>query len=383
MWQSLPLEECIERVKYDAKIPRSQFLKTGTYPIVSQEAEFINGFWNNSEDIFRTDGPAVVFGDHTQVLKYVDFDFVIGADGVKILRPSSFLNAKYLYYFLRSVHLKRLGYARHYRLLAKISVSYPSLPEQKRIVAILDEVFEGVDMAVANAEKSLASARELFESYLNSVFDQQSKHSAVAIGEVAEVFDGPHATPKTVDNGPVFLGIGALKDGQINLGETRHVTPGDFLLWTRRVRPATGDVVFSYETRLGQAAIIPEGLECCLGRRMGLVRTDRRRLDPQYFVYQYISSPFRRFLAGQVVRGATVDRIALKEFPSFPIYLPNLAEQEKVVERIKSLRSETQRLEAIFGQKLRALVDLRQTILRKAFAGELTALPEDALQEAG
>lgn len=148
------------------------------------------------------------------------------------------------------------------------------------------------------------------------------------------------------------------------------------------MKPASGDVVFSYETRLGQAAIIPEGLDCCLGRRMGLVRTNRKRLDPRYFVYQYISPPFRQFLASRVVRGATVDRIALREFPSFPIGLPEMAEQEKTVDRVDAFRSESKRLEAIFTRKLKALAELKQAILQKAFAGELTAHPDKALQEA-
>jgi type I restriction enzyme S subunit len=191
------------------------------------------------------------------------------------------------------------------------------------------------------------------------------------IGEVAEVFDGPHATPKTVDAGPVFLGISALRDGKINLGETRHVTPEDFQHWTRRVKPQTDDVVFSYETRLGQAAIIPSGLECCLGRRMGLVRVNRKRLDPQFFVYQYISPPFREFLDSKTVRGATVDRIALKEFPSFPINLPRLDEQELIADQLESLRAETQRLESLYQQKLAALEALKKSLLHQAFTGLL------------
>lgn len=149
----------------------------------------------------------------------------------------------------------------------------------------------------------------------------------VAIGTVAEIFDGPHATPKTVDFGPIFLGIGALKDGRINLGETRHVTPEDFRTWTRRVKPRSGDVVFSYETRLGEAAMIPDGFECCLGRRMGLVRADRSRLDPRFFLYTYLSPNFQDFIRSRTIRGATVDRIALKEFPSFPVPLPSMNEQ--------------------------------------------------------
>lgn len=151
------------------------------------------------------------------------------------------------------------------------------------------------------------------------------------ICEVSEVFDGPHATPKTVDSGPVFLGISALQDGVINLGETRHVTDEDFKRWTRRVRPQPGDVVFSYETRLGQAAIIPKDLKCCLGRRMGLVRFKIGAVVPRFFLYQYLSPPFREFLDSKTIRGATVDRISIKDFPSFPVAVPPLPEQRRIV----------------------------------------------------
>src|SRR3989338_1219081 len=110
-------EDCLEKVKYTKKIQRKDFLEEGRFPIVSQEQEYINGFWNESKDLFKIIKPVVIFGDHTQVLKYVDFDFVLGADGVKILQPTNDLNSRFFYYFLMNVNLHSLGYARHYRLL--------------------------------------------------------------------------------------------------------------------------------------------------------------------------------------------------------------------------------------------------------------------------
>lgn len=256
--------------------------------------------------------------------------------------------------------------------LQSVRLSVPPLPEQHRIVALLDAAFDGIATAKANAEKNLKNARALFESHLQSVFTERGEGWVdTTIGEVADVFDGPHATPKTVDVGPVFLGISALQDGRINLGATRHVTPEDFRHWTRRVKPQVDDVVFSYETRLGQAAIIPPGLECCLGRRMGLVRPNPEKLDPWFFVYQYISPPFRSFLESKTVRGATVDRIALKEFPSFPIYLPKLDEQKRMAAQFETLRAETQRLESLYQRKLAALDELKQSLLDQAFSGKL------------
>ena len=298
--------------------------------------------------------------------------------GCKGLVPCNQLQHKFLYYYLSSIVdlLNSLGTGATFKELSggklkEVTIPVPQLLEQQRIVGILDEAFEGIATAKANAEKNLQNARALFESHLQSVFTQRGAYPVVAIGDVGEVFDGPHATPKTIDAGPIFLGISALQDGQVNLGETRHVTPEDYRQWTRRVKPQSGDVVFSYETRLGQAAIIPEGLECCLGRRMGLVRVNRKRLDPRYFVYQYISPPYREFLSSRTVRGATVDRIAIKEFPSFPIYLPNIAEQERLADCFDDLRAETQRLESLYQRKLAALEELKKTLLYQAFSGQL------------
>ena len=163
------------------------------------------------------------------------------------------------------------------------------------------------------------------------------KWETTTIGALGQVFDGPHATPKTISEGPIFLGIGALQDGRINLGETRHVTPHDFEKWTRRVRPQAGDFVFSYETRLGEAAIIPEGMECCLGRRMGLVRVDQNKILPRFFLYKYISPEFQEFLRSRTVHGATVDRILLTEFPEFPFPCPPLDDQQAIVSLLGAL----------------------------------------------
>jgi type I restriction enzyme S subunit len=167
------------------------------------------------------------------------------------------------------------------------------------------------------------------------------------------------------------LGISALEDGEVDLAETRHVTVQDFRQWTRRVKPQANDIVFSYETRLGQAAIIPEGLSCCLGRRMGLVRVDPNLVDPRFLVYQYISPPFRAFLDSRTVRGATVDRIPLREVPSFRIFLPSLSEQKRISTMLGVVRENTRRLEALFRSKLDALDALKQCLLHQAFTGNL------------
>lgn len=314
----------------------------------------------------------VIFGDHTQVLKLIDFDFVVGADGVKILKPRNFLDAKFLRCFLEANPFPSLGYARHYRHISKLEVPLPPLEEQKRIVAVLDQAFAALDRACALAEANLADAEELFPSVIAEIFSASESWRTCPISDVGAVFDGPHATPKTVDDGPLFLGISSLLDGRIALEKTRHVTEEDFIKWTRRVTPRAGDVVFSYETRLGQVGLIPEGMRCCLGRRMGLVRLNTSIVLPEYFVAYYLSPYFQNFLRDKTVLGATVDRISIKEFPSFPILIPSREKQAEIVSLIENVRKMHDAAVAMVSEKVRDLADLRQSLLQKAFAGELT-----------
>lgn len=144
----------------------------------------------------------------------------------------------------------------------------------------------------------------------------------VPIGEIAEVFDGPHATPAKTESGPIFLGISNLDRGRLNLAQTEHLSEDDWKRWTRRVSPSPGDVVFSYETRIGEAALIPEDLKCCLGRRMGLLRARPGKVDPRFLLYAYLGQQFQEVLRSRTVHGSTVDRIPLIEMSAFPILVP-------------------------------------------------------------
>jgi len=159
----------------------------------------------------------------------------------------------------------------------------------------------------------------------------------VKLRDVCEVFDGPHATPKKTFAGPLFLGISSLSRGRLELSQSEHLSEHDFARWTRRVQPRAGDVVFSYETRLGEAAIIPDGLRCCLGRRMGLLRPEPSKVMPRFLLYSYLSPAFQEVLRKHTVQGSTVERILLSELPNFSIQIPLLAEQENIAQFLGAL----------------------------------------------
>jgi type I restriction enzyme S subunit len=307
-------------------------------------------------------------------INFTETKLCIGRGLAAIRSKKPYIDAEYLYLFLTYLQPDLSG--REGAVFASINKSelenillpLPPLAEQQRIVARLDAAFAAIAEATAAAEANLRNARALFDSYLDQVFSQRGPGWVERrLGDVGEVFDGPHATPKTVESGPVFLGISALKDGEIDLSETRHVSEEDFVLWTRRVIPKAGDFVFSYETRLGQAAIIPSGLRCCLGRRMGLIRFDESLIDVSFFTYLYISPKGKEYLATKVVSGATVDRFSIRDFPDFCFTIPDLTTQRVITQKINALQSNTTSLLSSYVQKITVLAELKQSLLAEVF----------------
>lgn len=158
------------------------------------------------------------------------------------------------------------------------------------------------------------------------------------VGEVADVFDGPHATPTKTEDGPYFLSISSLSGGKFDLTQSAHLSEAEFGKWTRRVTPRKGDVLFSYETRLGEAAMMPPNVRACLGRRMGLLRPKLDRVIPEYLLYAYLAPAFQEEIRSRTIPGSTVPRIALKELPDFPIRIPkSLGEQRQVAHILGTL----------------------------------------------
>jgi type I restriction enzyme M protein len=149
----IDFEDALDKVTYSTKIKSSDYKEEGTFPVIDQSDNYIAGYWNNSEDVFRLTKPVTIFGDHTRCFKYVDFDFVLGADGVKILQPSDEFNPKFFYYLIRNIEIKNLGYSRHYKELKEKQIPLPPLSVQEEIIAEIEgyqKIIDGAKAVVAN-----------------------------------------------------------------------------------------------------------------------------------------------------------------------------------------------------------------------------------------
>ena len=246
--------------------------------------------------------------------------------------------------------------------IPRIRISVPPIHKQRAIVSMLT----ALDGKIVVNEQIRSAAWDLAKALFDRSCRDGSALQEFSIADVAYVFDGPHATPTKTSDGPWFLSISSLRNGFLDLAESAHLSESDFVQWTRRVTPQAGDILFSYETRLGQAAIMPNGLRGCLGRRMAIMRP-KRGIESILLLLTYLSCNFQERIRAGAVHGATVDRIPLSEFASWKITLPIAETRHQVSSTLKALYDR-----AIWSMNESHLLrELRDTLLPKLISGEL------------
>jgi type I restriction enzyme S subunit len=307
---------------------------------------------------------------------------------LKALIPGTQIESRYLNYFLKSAEsylLSRVtrGATVHKLdsdVLKTLPIPVPTKEEQKRIVAILDEAFSGIAMAVANTEKNLASARELFESYLNTVFGKRDegwikyKLEDIVV-EGCSLSYGIVQPGIELDEGLSVVRPTDLSEKIIRLNNLKRIDPARAKAYTRTTLHG-GDLLLCVRGSTGVVSIASNELKGANVTR-GIVPI---RLDPslvgQEFGYYLFSAPSVQEQIAEKTYGAALMQINIRDVRKICVYVPSRQKQNELLGVLDGLSAETSRLEFIYQQKLTYLAELKQSLLQKAFSGELAAVQE-------
>ncbi len=209
-WTFLNFEDCIEKCKKTKQLKTSDYLPEGKYPIVSQESDLISGYTNMADYVNDFGKPIVVFGDHSRVVKYIDFAFAVGADGVKILIPTNDFHPKFFYYYLHWHGVENLGYSRHYKLLKEINVPIPTLSEQQHIVEELDLLSSIIEKKKAQLNELDNLAQSLFYEMFGDPITNEKGWEVRKLNDIYKLKSGDGLSAKNFVEGiyPVYGGNG-------------------------------------------------------------------------------------------------------------------------------------------------------------------------------
>lgn len=316
---------------------------------MSQEDTLVSGYWDNAKDVFRISHPIIIFGDHTRILKYIDFDFVVGADGVKILSPHSAIHPKFLFYYLRWYNIPSLGYSRHYKLLKDIEVPLPSIVEQHRIVAELDLLSGIIDKQKAQLRELDHLAQSIFYDMFGDPVKNEKNWKTEALKSVAPQKEYCGTVPTKC--GKVWLlnlDMVAQQTGEIikktyvdssEIGNSTIIFDSTNVLYSK-LRPYLNKVALPDDIGFGTSELVP-------------LKPKQDILNRVFLTYLLRSKPFVDYISIKVA-GAKMPRVSMDILRDFPIILPMLEAQESFAKKIVAieLQKSTIQQSIVESQKL-------------------------------
>jgi len=345
----------------------------GDYPIFGASGLIKNvSFYHRDKPYLSIVKDGSGFG---RITKMDAFTSVIGT--LQYILPKEDIDLDYLNYSLMSVDFKKyVSGAAIPHIYFKDYKNEPflwmPLPEQQRIVAILDEAFAAIAKAKANAQQNLQNAKELFESYLQGVFENKGEGwEHIRLGDLCQINDGTHFSPKNTSDGEyMYITAKNIKPYFIDLTKISYISEKDHKDIYSRCSPKKGDVLYIKDgATAGIAALNTLDEEFSLLSSVALLKCSKKILNT--FLVHYMNSTIgkKNFLG--YLDGAAITRLTLIKIKNVGFPLPPLKTQQNIVQKFDAMNAETKKLESIYQQKINDLEELKKSFLQKAFSGEL------------
>lgn len=369
-WQAKFFPEVFKDATSKAgKVNQDLFQDAGRFAIVDQGKRFIAGRSDNGEKVWKGELPVIIFGDHTRVLKLVDFPFILGADGTKVLTPKSDLDPHFAYYLLKSIDIPSSGYSRHFKYLKEQIVTFPRmLVEQQRIADIL---------ARADRLRQLRRyALQLSDSYLQAVFLRMFGDPVInpmgwkreELGKhLSFLTSGSRGWAKYYNSeGERFIRSLDVQMNHISNLNAVYVTAPD-TAEAKRTQVFEGDVLLTVTgSRIGRVAPVTQvnGNRAFVSQHVAILRP-KTSIDPRFLsMYLSLESGGQRQIQ-QLQYGQTKPGLGFDDIRSFKILLPPIDTQNKflkVMDRYERLRAQQR-------EAARQANHLFGTLLHRVFRG--------------
>jgi type I restriction enzyme S subunit len=356
------------------QIETKDYLESATYPVVDQGQKFIVAYSDNEDKLYRIEEPVIIFGDHTRIIKYIDFDFIIGADGTKILLPfDDTIDAKYAYYQLLFTKIESLGYSRHFKVLKEKIFYKPSLTKQKEIAQTLDKASELIALRKATIEKLDELSQSIFIDMFGDSIENPMKWNSVKFGKMISVLTDYHANgsykvlKKHVElldqkNYALMVRTTDLEKNNFEDG-VKYITKEayDFL---NKTKVFGNELIMNKIGSAGNIYLMPKlNVPVSLGMNQFLIRLNES--CNSIFVFKLLKSEYGKKNIEKQVRGAVTKSITKDAVRDIDLLLPPLNLQNQFAQTIEKIESQ----KSLYEAELTKLQEGFDALMAQSFEG--------------
>lgn len=362
------------------KIKQKDYLVKGKLAVVDQGQELIGGYTNDVEKSYSGALPIVIFGDHTRCIKFVDFPFAQGADGVKVLRPKPFYLPKAFYYALQSVNIPNLGYRRHFPLFNKFSIPLPPFAEQQRIVDRIESLFAKLDEAKEKAQTVVDSFETRKATILHKAFTGELTKKWRKSANTRWVYKKIKDCCKLGSGGTPSRKVPDFYKGDIPWIKTGEIEWNDIYDTEEKITQSAIDNSSARCYKPGVALVAMYGMGVTRGKA-SILRVQAATnqavcvLEPQsallynrYLLYYFMRNYWD--IREKAVGGNQLN-LSLTIIKELNIEIPPIDEQMKIVQILDNLFAKEQQTKEAAEAVLDQINLMKKSILARAFRGEL------------
>lgn len=368
-WNVFPFTEAVkDATAGNPKLQKQDYLEMGKYPVVDQGQNLFGGYTDDAGMLASVSTPAIVFGDHTRLFKYISEPFCLGADGAKVLEPKVDLNKKFLYHYLRSLRIESAGYSRHFKFLKENIVPVPPVDEQKRIATILDKA----DAIRRKRQQAIRLADEFLRALFLDMFGDSVTNSkgweVRSLRDIARIQIGPFGTQlhkeDYVQGGIPLINPTHIVEGRIcpknnlSIAAEKHASLPEYHL-------EKGDIIMGRRGQMGRCAVVgekEEGWFCGTGSLF--IRPTNTGVFSEYLSKLLSSQAVKSHLESES-QGATMPNLNKSIVGNIQVPYPSdaaLRQFSVIKKKVQTLRDRY----VSFGQEMAF-----ESISQKAFKGEL------------
>lgn len=336
-WNNALIKDSIKTLRVKDAIQKKDYLLTGKYPIISQEKDFISGYCNTKDNLNENFGGVVIFGDHTRIVKYVDFDFCIGADGVKVLQPINKLSSKYLYYFIKWSNIPSNGYSRHFKFLRDVRIQYP---EDKSIQQKIATELDSIQTMIDGYKAQLTDLDALAQSIFLDTFGKPSEWNNSKLIDVCnKITDGTHNPPQFTEEGIPFIFVSNIINNEITYNTQKFINEETYNELWKSTPVECGDIVYTSVGSYGNPAIVKSKKKFMFQRHIALIKPKHDIINSQYLKW-FLISPLGRQQADDRSIGVAQKTLNLKVIKNFDVPIPPLPLQQQFAEHVEAIEKQ-------------------------------------------